>query len=151
MLKHKIMRKRLKNIIKHWKKHDATWTLPLSFHKIIPSPSLLVIGCYFPFLFLFLSFSLSIIYKVCLTFCIRLLDLHNRVFLEGIYSCFYVNTHKKREVKTKWLHHRCRFLNRQRHSFWLLIFKSAAAQFCCRFLNRHRQSFWLPIIESAAA
>jgi len=45
-----------------------------------------------------------------------------------------VNTKKKkekkqREVKPKWLHHGCWFLNRQRHGFWLLISKSVATLF----------------------
>jgi hypothetical protein len=59
------------------------------------------------------------------------------------------------------LHHRCRFRNRQRHSFSLLISESAATHFGCRFLNRQRRSFavnfwigtdtvWLSMHESAA-
>ena len=77
-----------------------------------------------------------------------------------------VNTQKKREVKLKWLHHRCWFLNWQWHSFWLPISESAATQFLaadfqirsdevlaadlwidsdivfrCRFLNRQQRGF----------
>ena len=39
---------------KHWGSMNgqATWTLPLSFHMVIPSSNLLAIGCYFPYLFL---------------------------------------------------------------------------------------------------
>jgi hypothetical protein len=111
MLKHKIIPKIIKNIIKPWKNMNkwVTWTLPLSFHIVIPSPSMLAIGCYFlslflpffPFHFLFFpklarpsmlslwTFTLESLYKVYPhVFFFSFLPLFCSLISKGIYRGF---------------------------------------------------------------